>query len=377
MTNKHWFIKYKLYHIPFWFAYHIMWWIITVGSVSAVANNIINSAYSIKFLFYVIFQAAGVYFNLYYLIPKFLKKGHYAKYITFLLLTIIVVATFIVSGYYFSAYLSSLSFRELYNQDPANFMEFFSINALPSTVASITLAMSVKLTKNWIDSERRQHILEKEKLETELKFLKSQFNPHFLFNTINSIFVLIHKNPDLASESLATFSALLRYQLYECNENEIELSKELLFLDNFIQLEKLRIDENNTDLNFDIADNETAGKRIAPFLLMPFIENSFKHVSKNRNQANFINLKLKVNAKNLIFQIENSVSNLNTAHSKDFDSSGIGLKNVKRRLDLIYPGNHELTFDKVIGSFKVSLKINFTNTIKPIKILNENKVYHN
>jgi two-component system, LytTR family, sensor kinase len=236
MTNKHWFIKYKLYHIPFWFAYHIMWWIITVGSVSAVANNIINSAYSIKFLFYVIFQAAGVYFNLYYLIPKFLKKGHYAKYITFLLLTIIVVATFIVSGYYFSAYLSSLSFRELYNQDPANFMEFFSINALPSTVASITLAMSVKLTKNWIDSERRQHILEKEKLETELKFLKSQFNPHFLFNTINSIFVLIHKNPDLASESLATFSALLRYQLYECNENEIELSKELLFLDNFTLL---------------------------------------------------------------------------------------------------------------------------------------------
>lgn len=377
MTKKHWFIKYKLYHIPFWFAYHVMWWIITVGSVSAVANNIVNSAYSIKFLFYVVFQAAGVYFNLYYLIPKFLKKGHYIKYILSLLLTIFIVASFIVSGYYFSAYLSSFSFRELYNQDPSNFMEFFSINALPSTVASITLAMSVKLTKNWIDSERRQHLLEKEKLETELKFLKSQFNPHFLFNTINSIFVLIHKNPDLASESLATFSALLRYQLYECNENEIELSKELLFLDNFIQLEKLRIDENNTDLNFDITDNEIKGKRIAPFLLMPFIENSFKHVSKNRNQANYINLKLKVNTESLFFYIENSVSNVNTVYSKDFNSSGIGLKNVKRRLDLIYPGKHELTFDKLNGSFKVSLKINFTNIIKQINVLNENQMYHN
>src|ERR1700754_598891 len=91
-SRYHWFYKYKLYHLPFWFVYHCMWWTITIGSPWAVANNILFSAYSIKFLFYVIFQAAGVYFNLYFLIPRFLEKGRYFPYISFLLLTIFITA---------------------------------------------------------------------------------------------------------------------------------------------------------------------------------------------------------------------------------------------------------------------------------------------
>ncbi len=119
-------------------------------------------------------------------------------------------------------------------------MYYFQINALPSSVAATTLGMSIKLTKNWIQSRRREQELEKEKLETELKFLRSQFNPHFLFNTINSIFVLIHKNPVMASESLAKFSDILRYQLYECNEHCIPLGQELNYLENFIELQRLQ-----------------------------------------------------------------------------------------------------------------------------------------
>lgn len=103
--------------------------------------------------------------------------------------------------------------------------------AIPSTIASITLAMSIKLTKNWLQTERRKQLLEKEKLETELKFLKHQFNPHFLFNSINSIFFLIHKNPDMASASLAKFSELLRHQLYEYNDQQIPLHKEISYLE--------------------------------------------------------------------------------------------------------------------------------------------------
>ena len=136
-----------------------------------------------------VLQAAGVYFNLYFLMPRYLERGRYLQYIFFLLLTIVVTAALIVSGYYIGAWLSSKTFQEMYHMDPANYFSLFESGALPSTAASMTLAMSIKLAKNWIQAKRREQLLEREKLETELKFLKAQFNPHFLFNTINSIFV--------------------------------------------------------------------------------------------------------------------------------------------------------------------------------------------
>jgi len=354
-AKYNWFFKYKLYHIPFWFAYHIMWWTVTIGSISAVVDNIFYSPYSIKFLFYVIFQALGVYFNLYYLMPRFLEKGKYVAYVLFVAATIVCAAACIVTGYYTSAWLSGHTVKELYNIDPANYMYFFKINTLPSSMASMTLAMSLKLTKNWLQTKKRQQVLEKEKLETELKFLKAQFNPHFLFNSINSIFVLIHKNPDMASESLAKFSDLLRYQLYECNEPHILLSQELTYIENFIELEKLR-QEYNMDLSIKIDDGNAGNLCIAPFILMPFIENAFKHVSKSKDRLNHINMHLRFNKQELLFDISNSVSRQN--FSKElFNYSGIGLKNIQRRLDLLYPKKHELLIQQTDEVFKVSLRV--------------------
>jgi sensor histidine kinase YesM len=228
-----------------------MWWVVLVGNPITVATSIFTTAYAIKYSFYVIFQAIGVYFNLYYLIPKFLEKGKYVQYISLVITTIIGTAILIVPGYYVSAWLSDKSFFELYQRDPSNYLYFFKINTLPSSAASMTLGMSVKLAKNWIQTKRREQELEKEKLETELKFLKYQFNPHFLFNSINSIFFLIHKNPDMASASLAKFSDLLRYQLYECNDLQIHLRKEVDYLENFIDLEKLR-QNNNIEVSVQI-----------------------------------------------------------------------------------------------------------------------------
>ena len=229
-----------------------------------------------------VFQAIGVYFNLYFLIPRFLEKGRYVPYVSLLLLTIISTAAFIVSGYYLGALLSEKTFQELYNMDPANYFYLFESGALPSTAASMTLAMSIKLTKNWIQTRRREQLLQKEKLETELKFLRAQFNPHFLFNTINSIFVLIHKNPTMASEALAKFSDLLRYQLYECNEHEIPLPQEIRYLENFIELQKLRQDNSNLELSVQLDQQHTLDLSIAPFVLIPFVENAFKHVSQQK-----------------------------------------------------------------------------------------------
>lgn len=304
-----------------------------------------------------IFQAIGVYFNLYFLIPRFLEKGRYVEYISLLLVTILCTASLIAPGYYVSAWLSGHTLQELYYVDPSRYFYFFQVNTLPSTVASTTLAMSVKLTKSWIQSKRREQALEKEKLETELKFLKSQFNPHFLFNTINSIFVLIDKNPRMASESLAKFSDILRYQLYECNEQQIPLDQELNYLENFIELQKLRQDHGYVSLAMDTDLQRTGDLVIAPFILVPFIENAFKHVSKSRERKNWIRMTLGLHQDELHLVIDNSTSGLHSHSSAFIPHSGIGLKNVKRRLELLYPEKYSLTTDHDMDIFRVVLTI--------------------
>lgn len=364
-SEYNWFFKYKLYHIPFWLAYHIIWWMINIGNFHDVMHMLFFSAYTYKFLFYVVLQAVGVYFNLYYLMPKFFEKGRYAEYAIFVLLTIIGVAACIVPGYYFSAWVSGNSFQAMYSHKPQDFMYFFQINTLPSTAAAMTLGMSMKLAKNWIQIKKHQQLLETEKLETELKFLKSQFNPHFLFNNINSIFVLIHKNPDMASEALAKFSDLLRYQLYECNEAQISVAQELSYIKNFIELEKLR-QEQNIKLNFDIDKKHAANLHIAPFILMPFIENAFKHVSKRKNEANRINMRLSFKERKLYFEINNSVVANQHSSTELTQYKGIGLKNVQRRLNLIYPEKHTLMIQQSDDVFSVKLQLELEEK-KPVK----------
>jgi len=344
-----------------------MWWVVLVGNPLTVATSIFTSAYAIKYSFYVIFQAIGVYFNLYYLIPKFLEKGKYVQYVSLVITTIICTAILIVPGYYVSAWLSEKSFFELYNREPSNYFYFFQINTLPSSAASMTLGMSVKLAKNWIQTKRREQELEKEKLETELKFLRYQFNPHFLFNSINSIFFLIHKNPDMASASLAKFSDLLRYQLYECNDKQILLSKEIDYLKNFIELEKLRQNDNiKVELELSVQYNPQL--EIAPFILMTFVENAFKHVSKDADKNNWIKIKLETNREDLQFMVSNSRSD---SEMKDVVSyGGIGLQNVKRRLDLIYPGQFELKIESGSNRFDIGLRLSLAvlNSSEPTPI---------
>ncbi|MFD2585656.1 sensor histidine kinase [Croceitalea marina] len=348
-------VKYKLYHLIFWFLYHYFWWSLTSGSIIEAAQNILFSNYSIKFLFYVLMQAFGVYFNLYYLIPKFLQKGNYWIYIPALLLTVLLTSAGIIGGYFVNSAAVGIPFEELFKIAPTEFFQLFKTNALPSTLASMTLAMSIKLTKNWISSEKRRNAAEKENLTTELKFLRSQYNPHFLFNTINSIFVLIHKNQDMASESLAKFSELLRYQLYQCNEPEIDLTQEVNYLKNYIELETLRLDLSHLDLQVTIESSNTNGYRIAPFLLMPFVENAFKHVSHSTDLRNWISIELKIQDNRLVLNVSNSKPGLSLSNTAE--SSGIGLANVKRRLELLYPNHHKLEVLKSNKEFAISLEI--------------------
>jgi len=347
-----WLIRYKLYHLPFWAVYGYLSWAITVGNPVRAAHDLVYLPLTIKYLFYVFVQTFAVCFNLYFLFPRYLEKSRFGVYTFLTLLTCVAAAFCIVPGYYTSAYIAHVTIEKMWGEKACLF-QFFS-NGFLSTLAAMTLGMSIKLSKNWLDTRHRQQVLEKEKLETELNYLRYQFNPHFLFNTINSIFFLIHKNPDMASASLARFSDLLRYQLYECNGEQIPLNTEIAYLENFIGLEKLR-QNSSLGLTVDIRRDETDTVAIAPFLLMTFVENAFKHVSRHTDLPNWITIQLRQTGRQLDFTIANSSSSL--ASNDVLHYSGIGLKNVQRRLDLLYRDRHQLYIDKDEGRFEVRLRL--------------------
>lgn len=356
--SKNWFYRYRLYHIPFWIVYNFIWWAVALGNPIKAFHALFFSPFSIKFSFYVIFQALAVCFNLYFLIPKFLEKGRYVAYLTCLLFTVLLAAILILPGYYLTAYMSGKTMKELYGPEAGCVYQFFGA-ALPATIASMTLGMSIKLAKSWIQTRRRQQILEKEKLETELNFLKYQFNPHFLFNTINSIFFLIHKNPNKASASLAKFSELLRYQLYECNDTQIQLSKEIACLENSVELEKLRQNDNvEVSLQVDQGRGDAEHLGIAPFMLMTFVENAFKHVSKDSDKPNWIRIKLDIDGQQLDFTVSNSVSGSSISDVVHY--GGIGLKNVQRRLDLLYQDHYDLDIQNKGACFEIRLRLHLS-----------------
>jgi two-component system, LytTR family, sensor kinase len=165
----------------------------------------------------------------------------------------------------------------------------------------------------------------------------------------------------MASDSLAKFSDLLRYQLYECNEAQIPLDKELTYLENFIELEKLR-QEHFIETDINIEERPSGNLVIAPFILMPFIENAFKHVSQQKDKPNRIKANLHFSQQGLQLDISNSMAAQQNSSSELINYGGIGLKNVQRRLDLIYPGKHELTIEKNDEQFRVMLRLHLHET---------------
>ncbi|MGO4290580.1 sensor histidine kinase [Chitinophaga sp. RAB17] len=214
--------------------------------------------------------------------------------------------------------------------------------------------IAAKLIKNKIVSDRHHHAVEKERTENELRFLKSQMNPHFLFNAINSIYVLIRKDQEMAASTLATFADMLRYQLYECNTPNIPVEREIYYLNNYVQLEQLRKGKS-LQLDYQVGA-EVRNFSIAPLLLLPFVENAYKYVSTYTNKENSIRLHL--HYQNNIFTLEIDNTTEATIPREDDKRGGIGLENVKRRLELIYKGNYDLRITPAATHYGVLLSIN-------------------
>lgn len=199
---------------------------------------------------------------------------------------------------------------------------------------------------------REAAIMRSEKLETEMKFLKSQINPHFLFNALNNIYSLAVLQSDQTAPNLLRLSAMLRYVLYDCNAPRVPLKKEIEYLRNFIDLSLLK-DSRGLNVTVDIQDDHD-DLMVAPMLFIPFVENAFKHSRIEDLQKGWIHIELKVNNHHIHFHVRNSVPESN--YTKDA-ASGIGLENVRRRLELLYPNKHRLEVTRGEDFFDVTLEL--------------------
>lgn len=199
--------------------------------------------------------------------------------------------------------------------------------------------------------------VEKEKINTELNFLRSQVNPHFLFNVMNTIYFQIDKRNESARASVEKLSEMLRYQLYECNSDMIEINKEMEYIKNYVTMQTLRLEKgSDVQLHINIGDENF---KIAPLLILPIVENAFKHISHFKDPAqNKIHITLNKKDKQFIVDASNSYDKTNDV-AQVIQSGGLGVQNLRRRLELLYPGKHEIDISKNGNFFHTVMKLEY------------------
>jgi hypothetical protein len=212
-------------------------------------------------------------------------------------------------------------------------------------------SLVIYLAIDWFRERRLKYELIREKQQSEIDLLKSQVNPHFLMNTLNNLYSLVYQGSKKAPEAIIKLSDLMRYMLYETRTDLVSLEHEIKYLNSFIELQLLRF--TNKELVDLQVSGDPAGKLIAPMILVPFVENAFKHGNKNLPGMG-ITIRIMIEDKHFSFYVEN-IKASKSLHK--INESGIGLKNIQKRLELLYPDRHELDILEDIDSFKISLKL--------------------
>ncbi len=233
--------------------------------------------------------------------------------------------------------------------------EIHIFNYAFTSLILVLFSLGIRILERHSQIEQLQEKLEKERLNSELAFLKNQISPHFFFNTLNNIYSLISLNTDDAQKAVLKLSKLMRYLLYESENGDTTLSREISFMNNYIDLMKLRMNEK-VALNVIFPDKYDDLK-IPPLIFIPFIENAFKHGITSRGNS-FIEITLRTLKNSISFRCVNSLTKSPEEHENN--NSGIGLENVKKRLALLFPDNHKLTISKRDNEFEVLLQINFS-----------------
>jgi len=341
MHNAPFFLKYKLHYVVFWVLIFGIWYSLRADSYSSEEKALLVTFIKVIDLMLMISVTN------YLLIPKLLYKK---KYFLFGLAFLVLIITS-------SIIKMNILGRILDNPLLYNWEKYFKARVYDNIIPHFFLVIAgaaIKLMFDYGKLQQRMAETAKEKAEAELNFLKSQINPHFLFNSLNAVYFLIDKDNADARGALHTFSEMLRYQLYEANGDKITIEKEIRYLKDYMDLQQLRKDEKYA-VQFSCSP-AVKGVSIEPLLLIPFVENAFKHISHYTDKSNFVKVDMQYANNVLTFLVENSKEKQKT----DDKQGGIGLTNVKRRLELLYPGKYVLKTDESDERFIAQLTIHLT-----------------
>lgn len=296
---------------------------------------------------YILFIASIFYFHTYYIIPRFFKKNRVWAYF---LIVLALLFTAAIANKYYSNYFEISIDKLNHNHHPRRdgTIRFIFSGTMFALIISAVLGLIHKFKQQEIDREE----LQIQKTSAELNMLKNQVNPHFLFNTLNNIYALsLDKSDPTVSEMILSLSEITRYMIYETEPEFVAIEKEIFYLNSYLELEKLRCEKTD---NITVSLSHNNDLKIAPLILIPFIENAFKHSRIADEDNSFIKINLSTQGNTISFECENSIPK--QTFVKD-NTSGIGLENVQKRLALIYPNKHNLTISNSNNRYTVILKI--------------------
>lgn len=294
-----------------------------------------------RFWFFLTYVVSSV-FTSYYLMPKYLYKKKYGQF--FMAFLLVIVGLIVVE----ELVLEQIFYPE--TQRAGSFPGVFV--SLLGVLPVITILSGGKFAWDALQKQQQIDELKTTIQESELQFLRSQINPHFLFNNLNNLYSYALQDSPKTPEIILEMSGVLRYMLYECKERFVPLEKELEQLGNFIRLYKLQIEERGT-VNFKTS-NIKSGYKIAPLILIVFIENAFKHSQSGQSSNIEIDIDLFMDGSTLVFNCKN---NYEANVGLDSVAKGIGLKNVRKRLHLLYPDKHQLSIKEKKKYFEVGLTL--------------------
>jgi two-component system LytT family sensor kinase len=316
------------YHVYFWLFFFGLMFLSSGTMEKSVTVRIIHS------LEYIAFLIVPVFFHLFILDRFFYKK----KFVIYILDLIVIVGGwgYIVDRFYYQRYM------EKNNMAGAMVMVFFML----------LITTSFKVLTDSVKQRFLMQQIEAKQVQTELRLLKAQINPHFLFNTLNNLFGMARKQDPQTADGISGLSHLMRYMIYESNVEFINLEKEIQQINRLIELQKLRFtQDDDIQINFSI-DGEVSKVQTPPMLLIPFVENAFKH-GISLVTPSYVRISLNLDKDKLEFSVKNSKHS--RFENKEDIGEGIGLKNVSRRLELLYPEKHELAISDGEKEFEVRL----------------------
>ncbi len=301
------------------------------------------------------------YLNYFFLVPRLYFNNRRAYYI--LVAAAVIAILFFVEGFLTSHIFHQTNtekevqamlqnYAAQHNLSKPPFAQFHLFQFILVSILITGFSIGLRISEKYSKQEKQQKELEKVRLSTELAFLKNQVSPHFFFNTLNNIYSLIGINSNDAQKAVLKLSKLMRYLLYESEQGKVSLEQEIEFMNNYIDLMKLRL-SNKVDLQVNFPEHPD-GINIPPLLFIPFIENAFKHGISYKEKS-FIHISLAVCPEQILFECSNSA--VNTQNNTENQFSGIGLENISKRLSLLFPLQHEMNFAQTENVFNVKLRI--------------------